>query len=240
MQAKAKDEERRASVLLLGRYRHSAPENLRSLRVDHPDLDINFKTIHSSKGLEADHVILLQIFSGRIGFPCEVVDDPLLTMVSPEAEPFEHAEERRVMYVAMTRARKSLTFMASAARRSAFVAELLEDPEYGVATEETTIAKSHTCGDCQGHIFPVPKRDGGTFYRCEHVELCGNVLPACSSCGVGLPVRDDAKGSATCECGESCRACPECADGWLVERKGRYGKFLGCVKYPRCAGKAKI
>ena len=239
LQATAKDKEHRASVLLLGRYRHSAPNFLRNLRAAHPDLDITFKTIHSSKGLEADHVILLQVFRGRTGFPSEIVDDPLLTMVSPEDEPFENAEERRVMYVAMTRARYSLTIMGSAARQSAFVEELLGDTEYGVSTEETMVAKSHICGDCQGHLVPVPKRDRSTFYRCEHIELCGNVLPACLNCGVGFPLRDDATGSATCVCGESYRACPECSDGWLVERKGRYGKFLSCVKYPRCVGKAK-
>ncbi|WP_232824963.1 topoisomerase DNA-binding C4 zinc finger domain-containing protein [Primorskyibacter marinus] len=26
---------------------------------------------------------------------------------------------------------------------------------------------------------------------------------------------------------------------WLVERRGRYGAFLGCVRFPDCAGKAK-
>jgi DNA helicase-4 len=239
LQAKAKDNEQRASVLLLGRYRHSRPDNMKRLQVNHPDLDISFKTIHSSKGLEADHVVLLQVFSGRIGFPSEIVDDPLLTMVSPEVEPFEHAEERRVMYVAMTRARKSLTVMGSAARQSTFVEELLDDVEYQVAAEEATIARSHICGDCQGHLFPVPKKNGGTFYRCEHVELCGNTLPACSSCGIGFPVRDKASGNAKCDCGAGFRACPECADGWLVERKGRYGKFFSCVKFPRCSGKVK-
>lgn len=239
LQATAKDKGRRTSVLLLGRYRHSIPDRLSNLRAAYSDLDITFKTIHSSKGLEADHVILLEVFRGRTGFPSEIVDDPLLTMVSPEAESFENAEERRVMYVAMTRARYSVTIMGSAARQSAFVKELLDDTEYGVSTEKTMIAKSHICGDCQGHLVPVPKRDHGTFYRCEHIELCGNVLPACLNCSVGLPVRNAAKGSATCVCGESYLACPKCSDGWLVERKGRYGKFLGCVKYPRCTGKAK-
>ncbi|MCK4860762.1 MAG: topoisomerase DNA-binding C4 zinc finger domain-containing protein [Rhodobacteraceae bacterium] len=57
--------------------------------------------------------------------------------------------------------------------------------------------------------------------------------------GVGFPVRDDARRSAKCVCDKSYLAYPECSDGWLVERKGRFGKFLSCVKFPRCAGKAK-
>ena len=240
LQARARFEGEPISVLLLGRYRHSAPGNLGKLKAAHSDLEITFKTIHSSKGLEADHVVLLEVFSGRTGFPSEIVDDPLLTMVSPEAEPFEHAEERRVMYVAMTRARKTLTIMTSAARQSVFVGELLDDVEYGIEAKQTTVAKSHTCRGCEGHLFPVPRKDGGVFYRCEHTELCGNILPACASCGIGFPVRDDIQDSATCECGGQFRPCPKCNDGWLVERKGRYGVFLGCVKYPRCAGKGKL
>ena len=240
LQATAETKDNPVSVLLLGRYRHSAPENIRRLHSDYPDLDITFKTIHSSKGLEADHVILLEVFSGRTGFPSEIVDDPLLTMVSPEAEPFEHAEERRVMYVAMTRARDSLTIMASTARQSSFVAELLGEVEYEVAAESTATAKSHTCGECQGHLFPVPRKDGGVFYRCEHTELCGNTISPCAACGVGFPVRNTASGISTCECGEEYRPCPKCNDGWLIERKGRYGRFLSCVKFPRCNGKGKI
>lgn len=238
--AKSMDEGRRTSVLLLGRYRHAVPDSLRKLCSKHPTLDITFKTIHASKGLEADHVILLQVFRGRMGFPSQIVDDPLLTMVSPEAEPYEHAEERRVMYVAMTRARESLTIMASAARQSTFIEELLADPAYEVAMEEIMTATSHTCGECQGHLLPIPRRDGGMFYRCEHTELCGNNLPACSSCGVGFAVRSQGHEVAICTCGEIYRACSDCTDGWLVERTGSYGKFLGCVKYPRCAGKEKI
>tara|TARA_R110000796_G_scaffold14517_1_gene47445 strand:+ start:22529 stop:25420 length:2892 start_codon:yes stop_codon:yes gene_type:complete len=238
LEFKAKEQHRRASVLLLGRYRHSAPDSMNRFRSKHPELDITFKTIHSSKGLEADHVVLLQLNRGRTGFPSEIVDDPLLTMVSPEAEPFAHAEERRVMYVAMTRARESLTLVSSAARPSEFVAELKQDPAYELGSDDDASAKSQICGECQGQLFPVPKRDGGTYYRCEHTELCGNSISACAACDCGFPVRSN--GDAKCECGQSYKACPICADGWLIERSGRYGKFLSCVKFPRCAGKSKF
>ena len=75
------------------------------------ELGVEFKTIHASKGLEADHVILLSADSGRMGFPSEIVDDPLLSLVSPEEEAFQNAEERRVMYVAMTRATQMLVIL---------------------------------------------------------------------------------------------------------------------------------
>ena len=68
--------------------------DMRALKREFPHLNISFKTIHASKGLQADHVVLLNADSGRMGFPSEIVDDPLLTLVSPEEEMFENAEER--------------------------------------------------------------------------------------------------------------------------------------------------
>ena len=152
---RAEDGDRSASVLLLGRYRHTEPEDLARLRRRHPRLTIAFWTFHASKGLEADHVVLLQVFRGRVGFPFEIVDDPLLTMVSPEAEPFAHAEERRVMYVALTRARMSVTILSSAASPSVFVEELQADPAYGLAAEEGSTPLSHVCPECQGRLVRV-------------------------------------------------------------------------------------
>lgn len=108
------------SVLLLGRYRHLRPKNLSTLEEVHPRLSISFKTIHASKGLEADHVIILGAETGRLGFPSEIVDDPILDLVLPEPENFHHAEERRAFYVALTRARKTVAIIAPQDRRSPF------------------------------------------------------------------------------------------------------------------------
>ena len=228
-----------ASVLLLGRYRFLEPA-MADLKRRFPRLRISFKTIHASKGLEADHVVLLNADSGRMGFPSEIVDDPLLALVSPEEELFENAEERRVMYVAMTRARHTLTVLASKSRPSAFVTELGEDSSYGIvrATDGPTVV--HGCSDCGGRLLDVRGKNGRTSYRCEHDQHCGNTLPACPSCGVGLPVRSNGSAEACCSCGASYPSCPECKGGWLVDRSGRYGAFLGCVRYPACDGKAKV
>ena len=228
-----------ATVLLLGRYRFVEPD-LRDLRRRFPRLKISFKTIHASKGLEADHVILLNADSGRTGFPSEIVDDPLLSLVSPEEEAFQNAEERRVMYVAMTRARHTLTILASNARPSSFVTELKKDPAYGVAASTGVELEEHGCGECGGRLLGVTGKDGRIWYRCEHVQHCGNLLPACQSCGSALPRRADGTAEVRCGCGATYPTCPECEDGWLVERSGSYGKFLGCVRYPTCVGKAKI
>jgi len=239
MSAAVAPAEKPATVLLLGRYRFVEPD-LQDLRRRFPRLKISFKTIHASKGLEADHVILLNADSGRTGFPSEIVDDPLLSLVSPEEEAFQNAEERRVMYVAMTRARHTLTILASNARPSTFVTELKQDPAYGIAAPTGVELEEHGCGECGGRLLGVTGKDGRIWYRCEHVRHCGNLLPACQSCGSALPRRADGTAEVRCGCGATYPTCPECEDGWLVKRSGSYGNFLGCVRYPTCVGKAKI
>lgn len=123
-----------ASVLLLGRYRFVQPENLAELVTQFPRLRLRFMTVHRSKGLEADHVVILRANRGRMGFPSEIVDDSLLDLVLPEPERFEYAEERRLFYVALTRARHSVTIMADQDAPSSFVTELQSDAAYGTVS----------------------------------------------------------------------------------------------------------
>ena len=68
LSAAAALEAKPATVLLLGRYRFNEPD-MPGLRRRFPRLKIDFKTIHASKGLEADHVVLLNADSGRIESP---------------------------------------------------------------------------------------------------------------------------------------------------------------------------
>lgn len=42
------------------------------------------------------------------------------------------------------------------------------------------------------------------------------------------------------ELDEYLEKCDECDDGWMVEREGEYGKFLGCTSYPRCENTRQI
>ena len=233
------DREKESTVLLLGRYRFLEPD-MRQLKRQFPRLRLTYKTIHASKGLQADHVVLLGANSGKTGFPSEIVDDPLLYLVSPEAEPYENAEERRVMYVAMTRARYTLTILASNSRPSSFVTELKKEPGYGVAAVTDETEEDKECGECGGRLLRVQGKDGRTWYRCEHAQHCENLLPACPACGSALPRTVDGTAEVRCACEAVYPACPKCRDGWLVERSGRFGAFLGCVRYPKCSGKAKL
>lgn len=228
------------SVLLLARYRFVEPE-MPALRRRFPGLRLSFKTIHASKGLEADHVVLLNADSGRMGFPSEIVDDPLLTLVSPEPEVFENAEERRVMYVAMTRARHTLTILASKTQPSSFADEIRESQRHILAQSGHIDPPVHECGECGGRLVEVRGKDGRVWYRCEHDGLCDNFLPGCAVCGAGLPRHSSGSPEVKCQCGAVFHDCPapECNDGWLVQKSGRFGDFLGCVRFPTCSGSAR-
>lgn len=232
---------RKSSVLLLGRYNFLKPDNLSELRRHFPSLDIKFMTVHRSKGLEADHVVVLHASSGRMGFPSEIVDDPLLDLVLPKPEEYDHAEERRLFYVALTRARLSVTVLTDRQRPSVFARELIEDPDYGVVELGEAGVAEHRCSACGGRMLSQISKKGHIYFQCEHRRLCGEMLRPCSVCGKDLPVADKVQpGQLTCSCGATFHACPKCSDGWLVERPGRWGKFLGCVKYPACTGKRSL
>lgn len=236
-QAAAKE----TSVLLLGRYHFLRPKSLGALNRTHPKLSIRFMTVHASKGLEADHVIILRAENDTMGFPSEIVDDPLLGLVLPKPEKFDHAEERRLFYVALTRARQSVTILADRQKPSVFVCELIADPAYELRQLGTSGIAEHRCGQCGGRMLAQTTKKGRTFFSCEHGRLCGETMNPCSACGQDLPTRDlKNPKQLTCSCGATFPVCPECNEGWLVERRGKYGKFLSCVRYPACTGKRQL
>ena len=229
------------SVFLLGRYRFVEP-NTRYLKQRFPNLKIDFMTIHKSKGLEADHVILLNADRGRNGFPSEITDDALLSLVSAKEEKYPNNEERRVMYVAMTRARESLTILASKAHPSAFVTELKNDPKYDIVHEDDADEEDYECGECGGRLLKIKsQKNGRIWYRCEY-KLCENFLPACPKCKNGLPRQDDDKSDTIkCSCGATYPPCPICDEGWLIKREGdHFDPFFSCARFPHCTGKVNL
>lgn len=86
---------------------------------------IEFLTVHKSKGLEADYVILLQCNKDTYGFPSQVSDDPVLNYVLTKSDQFPYGEERRLFYVAITRAKIKTLVLYDKRFPSAFVDEFL-------------------------------------------------------------------------------------------------------------------
>ena len=222
----------RPKVLLLGRYRGRDREMLRRLADARPGLELSYRTVHSAKGLEADYVVVLGLCAGRYGFPMEMTDDPLLDLVLPRRGAYPNAEERRLLYVALTRAGRRAYLLEEGGARSAFVAELLDMGDgIGVFGEPPAVAAA--CPSCgKGELVPREGTKGKMFYGCSYYPFCEHKEPACPSCGQGRPVREN--GTVRCgACGATVEACGQC-DGWLREIDGKYGRFVGCSKFPDC------
>jgi DNA helicase-4 len=119
----AKPQER---ILVLARYHHLKPEVLQKAATRWPKLNIEFMTIHASKGQQADYVIIAGLYEGKDGFPAEVRESVLEEVLLPQPEDFLDAEERRLLYVALTRARHQVWLLQDRERPSVFVEQLQE------------------------------------------------------------------------------------------------------------------
>lgn len=111
------------SVLLLGRNHYHKPELLSDWQKRFGLLSIEFMTCHASKGKEADFVIILSVDEGQ--FPARVKTLHLDNVLTQSGDSFPHAEERRLFYVAMTRAKKKVWITYKGAG-SSFIKELTE------------------------------------------------------------------------------------------------------------------
>ena len=128
-----------SSILLLGRFQidrlrllHCTQFKLTPNGIEfkaRSDLKIRFLTVHQSKGLEADYVIILNNREAKLGFPAHVKDPPLKTELIEIAEELglDQAsvnEERRLFYVALTRAKKQVILLTVDGKESSFIKEL--------------------------------------------------------------------------------------------------------------------
>ena len=229
IESKSRGQQR--TVLTLGRYRQRrnefpAPPRRGSLRVE-------FSTVHGAKGREADYVMVLDLNDGRWGFPSKVEDDPLLELVLPPASGggYPFAEERRLFYVAMTRARIGAYLVTDPVHPSTFVTELLR-------------------GSCQlrqiGDLAPECQRcSRGRLRPSQNLmslicsdSSCDHRAPRCPSCDAGYALVGERVALCT---NQGCRrpptVCPRCGLGVLRVIDGRFGPFWGCTEYgskPSC------
>lgn len=108
-------------ILVLARYHHLRPAALEKAETRWPKLNIDFMTIHASKGQQADYVIIAGLQEGKEGFPAPARESVIEQGLLPQPEDFPDAEERRLLYVALTRARHRVWLLYNKPNPSRFV-----------------------------------------------------------------------------------------------------------------------
>ena len=169
-----------SSVLFLGRYNHDvrllnsygftwkpdiADKTSILVKYDRrPDLTMRFMTIHGSKGLQANYVFTLNNKTGSFGFPSNRVESPVISMLLGGRDT-QLDEERRLFYVAMTRANRALYLLSYEGHESQFYRELFGGPAF----------KRNEIGYCPICGGSLVLRDGryGAFYGCSNYHSRG-------------------------------------------------------------------
>ena len=130
------------------------------------DLEMRFITAHKSKGLQADYVFIINNKNNGMGFPSKIQDDPLVDCLLEGKETFPFAEERRLFYVAVTRARVKSYLVVVEGKESEFVLEMEKSYERELKKE------AFTCPLCGGRL---EKQSGsyGEFYGCSNYGKTG-------------------------------------------------------------------
>jgi len=225
-------------VMVLYRAQHLLPKGWSKLQYKYAKglKKLTAQSVHSSKGREADYVILVGCKQGFVGFPSEKEVDPLLSnLLSTEETDLEYPEERRLFYVAVTRAKKKVYILANMTQPSAFIQEL-SDGDYNIAT--TVLCDKHAatghiveCQECDEGHFHAKNGPHGPFYSCN---VCKTTISVCKKCESAPMVRlPHAYVCHSDECDHEEERCPACETGKLVERKSRNGRFYGCSNFPR-------
>jgi DNA helicase-4 len=181
---------------------------------------------------------MLDVNNGRLGWPSQIEDDPLLQLVLPAEEHHPCAEERRLFYVAVTRARHHTYILSDISAPSVFVQEMLDgwnqayEFNYFVTEgDREAQAAGVRCPSCHGW-FEQKSSPSGTFYGCRNYPYCEERAHRCERCRTMSLVRQThAYVCVSAPCKHTQPFCPQCATGVLQERKG--GLFLGCSNYPR-------
>jgi DNA helicase-4 len=226
------------NVYLLARFWFLLPSNtdIKRLNSQYPLLNIEAQSFHASKGKEADFAIIVGLKKGVHGFPSEKAIPVLLDALLAKKETFEYAEERRLFYVALTRAKNRVYLIADMVDAGSFVKELedehnIELNEFESIASQSLIADLH-CIVCETGL--LKKRTGkfGAFYACSHYPRCEHKEKPCVKCGSAM-TRKRHPGFKCC-LNDSCKSliptCEKC-NAEMVLRSSKKGDFWGCQNY---------
>ncbi len=139
------------------------------------NIEVSGLSFHRAKGLEADYTILLDVSEGEYGVPSRIEDDELLNLVMPQPETFEYAEERRLFYVALTRASRGIFMLMNSRQPSRYVRELADIAGDNFRLETIDGEALPQCPTCLvGHLIERKSKAGDRFLGCTQYPDCSH------------------------------------------------------------------
>lgn len=167
------------SILLIARYLKDVevvPRRFRKYKPGskYPEVTLNnrkmkFLTVHAAKGLEEDNVILLNCSQDGGGFPSRIADDPILGYLLSTPDNYEYSEERRLFYVAITRAKKHAYVLYNQNMPSFFVTEMtLKDD-----------GEDMVCPLCKQGVLKAMREEKATNGSMYRNYMCSNSVAGC-------------------------------------------------------------
>lgn len=136
-------------------------------------IEVSGLSFHRAKGLEADYTILLDVSEGDYGVPSRIEDDELFNLVMPRPETFEFAEERRLFYVALTRASRGVFLLTNSREPSRYIRELSEIAGENLRFETIDGDTLNQCPACGvGQLVERKGRNNGRFLGCNQYPGC--------------------------------------------------------------------
>jgi DNA helicase-4 len=170
------DERQRLKVMVLWRYNQLDP--FKGAKPGFENIEVSGLSFHRAKGLEADYSILLDVSEGDYGVPSQIEDDELLNLVMPRPEKFEYAEERRLFYVALTRASRGVFLLTNAREPSRYIRELSEIAGDDLRFETIDGELLRQCPACRaGHLVERTGPANRRFLGCSQFPDCEHTAP---------------------------------------------------------------
>lgn len=87
---------------------------------------VHILSVHKSKGLQARVIILLNVDDDLFGFPCQLENPDIFEIAIKNNDGLREQEERRLFYVAVTRAKEEVIMYTQKCAESKFITEIKE------------------------------------------------------------------------------------------------------------------
>jgi len=121
--------EKHKNILILGRNNFDINKYFKLNEnniIEYKGINIKYLTIHSSKGLEEECVIIINLKDDILGIPNKIKDDKILKCFNNK-DIYPYEEERRLFYVGLTRSKNEVYLLVDKKNPSIFIKELIKD-----------------------------------------------------------------------------------------------------------------